>query len=119
MNPQWLEDTLQICFDFDGVIHAFSSPWEGEDVIADEPIDGCREALVAFIRMGAKIYIHSVRCRTYAGRKAIESYMNFHNLPFDEVVEHKPVANFYIDDRGVPFSGDWQSVIGAVYKQGD
>jgi len=116
-TPQWMENTLQICFDFDGVIHSFTSPWEGEDVISDKPIRGCKEALAIFREMGAKIYIHSVRCRTEAGRKAIENYMKLYNLPFDCVVEHKPVADFYIDDRGVPFTGSWEDAIRTIHNQ--
>ncbi len=105
---------MRICLDFDGVIHSFTSQWINEDVIPDKPITGCREALASIKAMGAQIYIHSTRCHCRSGRKAIAHYMAKHHLVFDEIVEHKPVADLYIDDRAILFSGDWQKVLMAV-----
>ncbi len=103
-----------ICLDFDGVIHSFITPWQGEDVIADDPVHGCREVLADFTARQYKIIIHSTRCHNETGRRAIASYMVKHELCFDEIAEHKPVAGFYVDDRGVNFSGNWQEVLDAI-----
>ena len=105
---------MRICLDFDGVIHSFTSQWINEDVIPDKPITGCREALASIKAMGAQIYIHSTRCHCQIGRKAIANYMTKHHLAFDAIVEHKPIADLYIDDRAILFSGDWHKVMAAI-----
>jgi hypothetical protein len=113
---------MRICLDFDGVIHSFTSQWINEDDIPDKPITGCQEALASIKAMGAHIYIHSTRCHCQSGRKAIADYMTKHHLAFDEIVEHKPIADLYIDDRAILFTGDWQKVmvaIGLINKSSD
>lgn len=106
---------MKICFDFDGVIHSYTSAWEKEDHIPDMPIPGCRNFLECLKSMGAEIYIHSTRCCCPEGRGAIVNYMTKHKLIFDDVVEHKPVADLYIDDRAIPFNGKWHEIMKAVH----
>jgi ribonuclease J len=102
---------MKICFDFDGVIHSYTSPWERVDVIPNKPTKDCRSSLESIKKMGATIYIHSTRCHCKKGRNAIRAYMAKNGLEFDEVVEHKPVADFYVDDRAVLFENNWTDVI--------
>lgn len=102
---------MKICFDFDGVIHSFSSPWQGDDVIPDSPVQGCKDALAAIKARGVSILIHSVRCRSLKGRKAIAEYMAKHYLVYDEISEHKPVADLYVDDMAMLFTGKWDDVL--------
>lgn len=107
---------MRICFDFDGVIHSFVSPWLGDAVIPDPPVAGCRETLALIKNIGAAIVVHSHRCRSLAGREAIAAYMGRHQMIVDEIVEHKPVADLYVDDRAVPFQGGWQEILAAIYQ---
>ena len=102
-----------ICLDFDGVLHSYRSGWCGAEVIPDPPIHGTREA-VARLRQQYRVVIHSARCHSEAGRKAVESWLKRHEILVDEVCEHKPPALVYVDDRAVRFRGDWDEVLTEV-----
>lgn len=39
-----------ICIDFDGVLHSYTSGWQGEDVASDPPVPGAIEWLREMIR---------------------------------------------------------------------
>ena len=32
-------------------------------------------------------------------------------IEVDEICEHKPPAVMYVDDRAIPFRGDWEGVL--------
>ena len=34
-----------VVFDFDGVVHGYTSGWQGEDTIPDPPVPGIKEAI--------------------------------------------------------------------------
>ena len=38
-------DKGTIVFDFDGVIHSYTSGWKGENVIPDPPVPGIKEVI--------------------------------------------------------------------------
>ena len=78
-----------ICLDFDGVLHSYRSGWCGAEVIPDPPIHGTREA-VARLRQQYRVVIHSARCHSEEGRKAVEGWLQRHEIMVDEVCEHKP-----------------------------
>lgn len=99
-----------ICLDFDGVLNSYRSGWQGAENIPDPPIHGTREA-VARLRQQYLVVIHSTRCRTPEGRTAIENWLQRHDIQVDEVCEHKPPAHVYVDDRAVPFRGNWDQVV--------
>ena len=103
-----------LCLDFDGVIHSYTSGWCGADVIPDPPIHGTKAAIDRLRKM-FRIVVHSPRCRTLEGRTAIETWLKQHGIEVDEVVEHKPPAFAYVDDRAIPFTGGWDNVIPAIH----
>jgi hypothetical protein len=102
-----------ICLDFDGTVHSYHSGWCGATVIPDEPTHGAREA-IARLRESHRVVIHSARCRTAEGRSAIEAWLARHGIEVDEVCEHKPPASIYVDDRALPFRGDWQQTVADI-----
>lgn len=59
------------------------------------------------MRQAYRIVVHSSRCRSTEGRKAVEDWLIKHQIVVDEVCEHKPPAMLYVDDRAVRFRGDW------------
>ena len=104
-----------VCLDFDGVIHSYRSGWFGESVIPDPPIHGVDKA-IARLREWYDVVIHSSRCRTEEGREAIREWCAKHNIEVDDVCEHKPPAIVYVDDRGIPFRGDWDQMIADIHS---
>jgi hypothetical protein len=58
-----------------------------------------------------RIAVHSSRWHTDAGRRAVESWLERHEIVVDEVCEHKPPALVYVDDRTVRFRGDWDQAM--------
>lgn len=102
-----------ICLDFDGVIHSYSSGWKGETVIPDPPIHRSREA-IAKLRESFRIVVHSARCCSEEGCEAIRQWLHKHNIEVDEVCMFKPPATVYLDDRAVPFTGNWEQAISDI-----
>ena len=47
--------------------------------------------------------------------------MLMHDLPFDEILiarnYDKPIAEFYVDDRGVGYKGDWKAVADEIRER--
>ena len=42
----------------------------------------------------------------------METYLKKYEIPYDQVLnKDKPIANFYIDDRGIGFRDDWEKVL--------
>jgi hypothetical protein len=103
-----------ICLDFDGVIHAYRSGWCGAEIIPDPPLHGAREA-VAQLRKRFRVVVHSSRCASDAGFAAVKAWLVKHDIEVDEVCRYKPPASIYVDDRAVPFRGDWQATIADIH----
>ena len=105
-----------ICLDFDGVIHSYTSGWQGISIIPDPPTSGCKETINLLRNSGHKVVVHSTRCQTQEGRDAIENYLSTHGIEVDGVCEHKPAAIIYIDDRAIQFSGNWDETMTSISK---
>ncbi len=103
-----------VCLDFDGVIHSYRSGWCGADIIPDPPLHGAREA-IARLRNHFRVVVHSARCAVPEGLEAIAAWLQKHDIVVDEVCAHKPPASMYVDDRGVPFRGDWDQTIADIH----
>ena len=103
-----------ICFDFDGVIHSYTSGWQGVDNIPDPPTEGCKETINLLKKKGHRIVVHSTRCQTQEGREAIGNYLLTHDIEVDEICTHKPAAIIYIDDRAIQFNGNWNETMESI-----
>ena len=69
-----------IVFDFDGVIHSYSSGWQGETNIPDPPVPGIEKALRDIHEAGYGVVVVSTRCASLCGRMAIESWLDMYGL---------------------------------------
>lgn len=88
-----------MAIDFDGVIHNHKHPVEGRRM--GGPMEGCKEMLDLWKSAGYKLIVFSV----WGGNsKTIEDWMTYYQIPFDEVTNIKPQADYYIDDKAVRFT---------------
>jgi hypothetical protein len=110
-----------LCLDFDGVIHSYTSGWQGADVVADPPVDGA----IAFIADAVEhfdVHIFSSRSNQEHGIDAMQLWLirafeeYYEEIPVDFIMfvtstlkwpTEKPPAMVTIDDRALTFSGTW------------
>ena len=94
-----------IAMDFDGVIHSYTSGWQGADKCPDPLVEGIDE-VIKDLRKDYKVVIVSSRAETVEGRLAIRDYLKKYNIEVDGIGCEKPPAIVYIDDRAICFNGD-------------
>lgn len=102
-----------VVFDFDGVIHSYTSGWLGETTIPDPPVPGIREDLKEIHSAGYEVVVVSTRCATEKGKGAIEAWLYNNGLReyIDKVCKEKPPAIAYIDDRAICFDGHPETLL--------
>lgn len=103
-----------LCVDFDGVLHSYTSPWAGAEVIPDPPVPGAFAFLAAAV-LRFRVAVVSARSHQPGGIDAMRRWFAAHALPdyaLDalEFPTEKPQAIVYIDDRGWRFDGTWPSL---------
>jgi len=106
---------FNICVDFDGVLHSYTSGWKGYDVVADGPVPGAMEWLKGLIEdKGFSVYILSSRAANVPGISAIKKALTswFLEQGYDErlldkvcITSAKPPAWVTLDDRVIRFEG--------------
>lgn len=97
-----------IALDFDGVLHAYTSGWQGPTGIPDPPVPGMAEACHALVAQGFDLVVMSSRARPIypEGPAAIRDWLARNGFPPMEVTSEKVHADVYVDDRGFRFTGD-------------
>lgn len=107
-----------LCLDFDGVIHSYTSPWQGADIIPDPPVPGALVFIASALAV-FRVAIFSSRSSTQDGIVAMQLWLNRQamrelnpeqaGLVADGVewpIE-KPPAFLTLDDRAFTFNGVW------------
>lgn len=64
-----------LCLDFDGVIHAYTTPWQGADKIPDPSVPGAIEWLLQAFKRGYDIAIFSARSSQPGGIPAMRYWL--------------------------------------------
>lgn len=95
-----------VVFDFDGVIHSYTSGWKGNIHIPDPPVPGIREAIAEIRDAGYRVVVVSARNYTSDGMAAVRRYLAEHDIVVDAVLQKKPPAVAYVDDRAICFDGN-------------
>ncbi len=104
-----------ICVDFDGVLHSYSSGWQGVDVVEDPPVTRAIEWLTDMIqRDDIEVVIYSSRSKQSAGIRAMKEWLERWGLHPDHLARlefptQKPAAFLTIDDRAICFDGTFPS----------
>ena len=94
-----------VVFDFDGVIHSYTSGWQGATAIPDPPVPGVKEAIAEIRAAGYEVVVVSTRCADTAGHGAVRAWLIDHGIEVDAIKMEKPPAIVYIDDRAICFDG--------------
>lgn len=110
-----------LCLDFDGVIHSYSSGWQGADLIPDPPVPGSLPFIAAATELFT-VCIFSSRSHQPGGIAAMIHWLGFwsvdpvYGMPGDfnhalwgeiQWPLEKPPALVTIDDRALTFTGNW------------
>lgn len=98
-----------IAVDFDGTLVDY------DETGAAFPVPGAREAMEALRSQGAYLVIHTCRTTIARQKRRLDQELNFiaetldaFGIPFDEIYPgDKMVADVYIDDRAISYSGTW------------
>lgn len=98
-----------VVFDFDGVIHSYTSGFLGADKTPDSVVPGIKAAIDE-LRTGYRVVVVSTRCVSAEGRCAVRRYLRENGIEVDDVTAEKPPALCYIDDRAIRFDGDAASI---------
>lgn len=103
-----------LCLDFDGVIHSYTSGWQGADIVSDAPVPGA----IDFLREAVKhfdVQVYSSRSHQAGGINAMQIWLALRSDD-DTLVDaigwpdHKPAAFLTIDDRALMFDGTWPDI---------
>jgi len=112
-----------LCLDFDGVVHSYTSGWQGDTVISDPVVPGFFE----WAERAAKVFrlvIYSSRSKNSGAIAAMQVWlaeqrkqwranggMHQTDAPLSfEFASEKPSAFVTIDDRAITFTGKWPDV---------
>ena len=96
----------RLSFDFDGVLHSYTSGWQGAEIIPDPPVPGMAAALHRLAALGWDISVCSSRARSSEGVAAIDAWLLENGFPSGMIVSSEKLpAELYIDDRALRFDG--------------
>ena len=113
-----------LCVDFDGVLHSYTSGWQGAGVINDPPVIGAMDWLHRMWCTGNyEVHIYSSRSKDVEGIKAMQTWL-LEWLEAEQLGENaaiaivddlhfptqKPPAYLTIDDRAICFRGTFPSL---------
>lgn len=103
-----------VVFDFDGVIHSYTSGWKGQCVIPDPPVPGIKEAIEDIRSAGYEVVAVSTRCASVQGQGSVRAWLLDNGIQVDAVMMEKPPAIVYIDDRAICFDGKPEDLLAKI-----
>ena len=96
---------MVLAVDFDHTIQDNDHPVPGRRM--GPPMPGAKEAMERLHRLGHQVIIHS--CNR---SKVIADWMQYYQIPYHSIWDQpgKPVADRYIDDKGLHFES-WEQTL--------
>ena len=108
---------MRICIDLDGTICETRRADENYSDV--KPLKDVISSIQKYKEDGHEIIIYTSRhmktCNNNIGKiialqsKVVIEWLTKHQIPFDEINFGKPLADLYIDDKGIKFE-DWNTV---------
>lgn len=101
-----------LCLDFDGVIHSYTSGWQGATTIPDLPVKGAFDFIFEAMKH-FDVRIYSSRSKEPGGIKAMQQWFYENDfMPWTKLgwPESKPSAFLTIDDRAIQFTGTFPKI---------
>lgn len=92
-----------LAIDFDHTICDTDKPPKGFKM--GPPMQGAKDALIEYKRQGHTIIIHTAQTT----HDHIKDWMNYFQIPYDQITNIKPLADLYIDDKAYHFT-TWSNV---------
>jgi len=102
-----------IAIDFDGVLHKYSKGWQKGEIY-DGPVEGAVDAFFALIDAGFNPVVFTTRDDLESVKQWMHKHFDFEkrmgNFYDPAVVNKKPLAFAYIDDRAIRFT-NWSDTL--------
>jgi len=108
----------RVCFDFDGVLAEYDG-WKNGAI--GEPLDAGVELIRLCDEAGFETILATCRLHPEHGSNVeqfemIKAWLRKYDIPVDEIeVEGKPMADYYVDDRGLHFNQKRAKMMGKDY----
>ncbi|HEC60742.1 hypothetical protein LCGC14_0460970 [marine sediment metagenome] len=116
-----------IAVDLDGTILKNKKPFMGADDFG-KPERKVEDCLRFLKNHGFEILIHTTRVNPRLQglapallRMRVSDALDAHKIPFDGIWTGpgKPLAEFYVDDRGVLYAGDWEKTMREILARAE
>ena len=102
-----LKYVKRVMVDFDGVIRQTGGVDHGE------PVPFVSDSIKKLQQMGYKVYVFSTRA-AHGHEAFIYDWLELYGIEVDGITGFKLEADFYIDDKAIPFCGDWENTLNVL-----
>lgn len=122
-----MENKRAISIDLDGTILHEKKPFRGIEDFG-RPEKKVRECLTFLRKNGFYILIHTTRINPALNDKPlpwlvnnVENVLIENGIPFDHIFSGsgKPLSEFYVDDRGVTYTGNWEETMKEIISRAE
>jgi hypothetical protein len=113
-----------VAVDLDGTLIEYASG-DGARGVFGPAKDGARHVMRELKSLGWRVSVFTARIGDGPAEEAqaladqIAEYLEGQGVPFDDVwIGRKPRADYFVDDRAIPFDGDWDAVLRSLVSFG-